>query len=131
MRNKCSKVCSEYTISKEHFQNLKFINLEQNGIDSWDEIVGFRNLPNLRRITVSKNSIKEIYYKPGFNDLYMLTFEDNLINNWKTFDAINEYKAIRTLRCTGNPILEQAATHHHSRQTVVGRVKYVKYLNGS
>jgi len=58
---------------------LKFINLEQNGIESWDELAGFRNLPVLKRMTVSKNKIREIYYKPGFNDLYMITLEDNLI----------------------------------------------------
>lgn len=75
----CKKVCTKYQISKEYFKNLKFINLEQNGIESWDELAGFRNLPVLKRMTVSKNKIREIYYKPGFNDLYMITLEDNLI----------------------------------------------------
>jgi hypothetical protein len=68
---------------------LKFINVEQNGIESWDELIGFRNLPVLKRITVSKNKIKEIYHKPGFYDLYMLTMEDNLISEWNSFYALN------------------------------------------
>lgn len=68
---------------------MKFINAEQNGIESWDEIIGFRNLPSIRRLTVSKNKIKEIYYRPGFKWLYMISLEDNLINDWKSFDALN------------------------------------------
>ena len=68
---------------------MKFINLEQNGIESWDEVIGFRNLPNMRRLTVSKNRLTNIYYKPGFNDLYMVAIEDNLIMDWKSFDALN------------------------------------------
>jgi hypothetical protein len=63
--------------------------LNKNGIESWDELIGFRNLPVLKRITVSKNKIKEIYHKPGFYDLYMLTMEDNLISDWSSFDALN------------------------------------------
>lgn len=68
---------------------MKFINLEQNGIESWDEVIGFRTLPNLRRLTVSKNRLQDIYYKPGFTWLYMIAIEDNLINSWKSFDALN------------------------------------------
>ena len=87
---------------------MKFINVEQNGIESWDELIGFRNLPVLKRITVSKNKIKEIYHKPGFYDVYMLTMEDNLISDWSSFDALNQFKQLSVLRCGGNPVLEKA-----------------------
>jgi len=99
-------ICSKYTIpAKDHFKNLKFINLEENGIESWDEVIEFRKLDFLKRLTLSKNRIKNIYYKPGFRDLFMLTIEDNLIDNWKAFDAISEFPQIRNLRASGNPIL--------------------------
>jgi len=106
VRNNCSKICSEYDISKDHFRNLKFINLEQNGIESWDELIGFRILPVLKRLTVSKNYLKSVYYKHGFQDLYMVNIDDNLLNDWKAFDALNEFKQIKFVRSTGNPILE-------------------------
>ena len=82
VKNNCSKISSIGKVPKEHFKLLKFINLEDNNIESWDEIVEFRHLPSLKRITLNKNKIKDIYYKPGFNELYMLSIEDNLINNW-------------------------------------------------
>lgn len=86
MKNNCSKICSLYKIPKEHFKLLKFINLEDNGIESWDEVVEFRTLPNLKRLTLNRNRIREVYAKPGFTNLYMLSIEDNLIDNWKSFD---------------------------------------------
>jgi Leucine-rich repeat (LRR) protein len=60
VRCNCTHVSTKYQISKEYFKNLKFLNLEQNGIESWDELLGFRNLPVLKRLTISKNKIREI-----------------------------------------------------------------------
>ena len=91
VRNQCSKISSLYKIPKVHFKLLKFINLEDNGIESWDEIVEFRHLESLKRLTLNKNRIQSIYYKPGFNELYVLSIEDNLINNWDSFNALNEF----------------------------------------
>ena len=62
VRNNCKHICSQFTIKKDYFKNLKFINLEQNGIESWDEVTGFRVLQNLKRLTMTKNLLKEIKY---------------------------------------------------------------------
>jgi len=78
-------------VPRDHFKHLKFLNLEGNHIESWDEVVEFRVLPNLKRLTLNKNRIRSLYYKPGFNDLYMLSMEENLIDNWASFDALNEF----------------------------------------
>ena len=120
VRCNCRHISSKYAISKENFKHLKFLNVEQNGIESWDEIIGFRALPVLKRLTLSKNKIREIYYKPGFNDLYMVTIEDNLLDNWASFDALNQFKGITSLRCTGNPVLEKAGIA--GRNTVISRL---------
>jgi Ubiquitin-like domain len=129
VRCNCKHVSTKYQISKDYFKNLKFLNLEQNGIETWDELVGFRNLPVLKRLTVSKNKIKEIYYKPGFYDVYMITLEDNLISEWKTFDALNEFKKISVIRCGGNPVIEKAG--QAGRNTVIARMQFLKSVNGS
>jgi Leucine-rich repeat (LRR) protein len=65
---------------------MKFINLEANGIASWEEVSEFRNLPNLKRLTLNKNPIKNVIYKPGWRDLLMLSMEDCQIDNWHSFD---------------------------------------------
>jgi hypothetical protein len=83
----------------------------------------------LKRLTVSKNRIREIYHKPGFNDLYMIAIEDNLISDWATFDALNQFKQITNIRCGGNPILEKAGPM--ARNTVISRMQFLKNVNGS
>lgn len=110
VRNNCNKICTQYEINEEHFQNLKFLNVEQNEIESWDELIGFRVLPWLRRLTFSKNKIKEIYYKHGFPEVYMVAMEDNLFSDWKAFDALNQFKQVKVLRSHGNPIFETLGT---------------------
>jgi hypothetical protein len=88
----------------------------------------------MRRLTVSKNKIKDIYYKPGFPWLYMVAIEDNLINNWKAFDELNKYKSITTMRCGGNPIFEmneKDKNAQNGRQVVIARMQFLKHLNGS
>lgn len=89
----------------------------------------------LKRLTISKNKIREIYYKPGFQDLYMVTMEDNLINSWKTFDELNKFKNITHLRCSGNPILESQGSLPQqiglARNIVISRLQFLRNINGS
>ena len=89
--NNCNIIASQYPIPRDHFKLLKFLNLQGNNIESWDEVSEFRVLPNLKRLTLNKNRIRSIYYKPGWRDLYMLSMEDNLIDNWESFDQLNEF----------------------------------------
>ena len=55
--NRCSYIFSQYKLPKDDFKLLKFINLEDNGIMSWDEVDEFRKLKNLKRLTLNKNHI--------------------------------------------------------------------------
>jgi len=89
--NHCSIIFSQYQLPKEHFKLLKFINLEENGIASWDEVDEFRKLKNLKRLTLNKNFIKTIHYRPGWPELYMLSIEDNPIDQYASIDAISEF----------------------------------------
>lgn len=107
VRNQCSQICTKYVVPKDHFKILRFINLEENGIESWDEVDGFRTLPNLQRLTLNKNKIKNITYKQGWKQVYMISIEDNLIDNWESFDQIGEFPMVKNLRVTGNPIMDK------------------------
>jgi Leucine-rich repeat (LRR) protein len=89
--NQCSRIFSEYQLPKEHFKLLKFVNLEGNGILSWDEVEEFRKLKNLKRMTLNKNFIKKINYKAGWPELYMLSIEDNDIETHGSLDALNDF----------------------------------------
>ena len=122
VKNNCSVILSKYNLPKEHFKLLKFINLEQNGIASWDEVSDFRNLPNLKRLTLNKNPIKNIYFKPGWRDLYMLSIEDCQIDNWHSFDQLNEFPGIKQMRVNGNPIMSKEIGGERAREIAIARV---------
>ena len=110
MRNNCKKICSEYKIEpkKGYWKNLRYLNLEQNGIESWDELAGFRVLDDLQHLIVNKNSLTSIYRKPGFRNLISLSFEDNQIFDWKTFDQLNDFDTpLKQIRCYGNPLFNE------------------------
>ena len=65
-QNQCSRIFTQFKLPKEHFKLLKFVNLEENGIESWDEVDEFRRLPNLKRLTLNKNKISNITYRQGW-----------------------------------------------------------------
>lgn len=37
-KNDCKEVSSKYEIDPKAWKNLKYLNLEENGIENWDEI---------------------------------------------------------------------------------------------
>merc|ERR1712151_393622 len=89
--NKCSKIFSIYKAPKEHFNKLAMINLEDNNIESWDEVIEFRHLENLQKLILSRNKIPNIYHKDGFKQLFMLSIDKNSIDNWSSIDVLNQF----------------------------------------
>jgi Leucine-rich repeat (LRR) protein len=97
--------------------------LEENGINSWDEVEEFRKLKNLKRLTLNKNHIKKINYKMGWPELYVLSIEDNPIETFESIDALNEFPQVRNLRITGNPIMQ--AAEERSREYIIARTQFL------
>jgi hypothetical protein len=65
------------------------LNLEDNGIESWEELTGFRHIPDFYKLILNKNKIPEVIMTNGWPCLEYLSIEDNLISDWKTFDVLN------------------------------------------
>lgn len=84
---------------------MKYLNLEDNNITDWDEVQGFKSCPVFYNLGLAKNKIRTIQYKPGFRELYSVSLDDNLIDNWHAIDMLNEYRFIKRLRIANNPIL--------------------------
>lgn len=121
-KNQCSHIFTQYKLQKEHFKLLKFVNLEENGIDNWDEVDEFRRLPNLKRLTLNKNHIQKIVYRQGWPQLYVLSIEDNAIDNFQAFDQLNEFPMIKNIRANGNPIM---TTNDHAREIIIARTQFL------
>ena len=48
----------------------------------------------------------------------MLSIEDNLIENFKVFDQLNEFPMIKNIRVNGNPIMH---SNDRAREIVIAR----------
>jgi hypothetical protein len=55
-------------------------------------------------LTLNKNRIKSIYAKDGFRSLDTLAINDNLLDSWTSFDELNNFPCIKSLKASGNPI---------------------------
>lgn len=82
---------------------------------------------------MNKNLIKEIYFKPGFRSLTQLSFDDNLISTWKTFDELNQFESmISQIRCQNNPITqEKDDSVKRAKQIAISRMQFLKKYNGT
>ena len=131
VRNNCSTIFSKYKLPKDDFKLMKFINLEANGIASWEEVAEFRHLPNLKRLTLNKNPIKKVICQPGWRELLMLSMEDCQLDNWNSFDQLNEFPTLKQLRVNGNPIMRKEIGGERAREIAIARVQFVYIFNGS
>jgi hypothetical protein len=52
----------------------------------------------------------------------MLSMEDCLIDNWRTFDQLNEFPKIKQLRINGNPIMNKELGGDKAREIAIARV---------
>jgi len=129
-RNNCNKISSEYEISKDVWRHLKYINLEENNIDDWEEIQGFRKLNKMKKLGLGVNQIKHVHYRPGFPELMTIDLYENLIDSWEAIDQLNEYKELRRLRISDNPITS-TEKKDKVRQQILARIQYLQYLGGS
>ena len=61
--------------------------------------------------------------------MYCLSLDDNLIDNWTSIDALNEYHGIRRLRISNNPILATEG-EVNARSKIIAKIKYLDRYRG-
>ncbi|CAG8521457.1 5927_t:CDS:10 [Dentiscutata erythropus] len=118
------------------FVKLKVLNLESNGIDSWDTIAFFSDLPCLETLFLNNNLIERIFYtkenenSKGFSKLQYLNVNENKINDWNSIDELNKFPSLNELRIKKNPFLDNEKPTE-ANMSIIGRIKGLSALNGS
>ncbi|OEL16397.1 Tubulin-folding cofactor E [Dichanthelium oligosanthes] len=126
------------------FNTLRLLNLEDNHIDSWDEIVKLSYLKGLEQLHVNKNRIKHVKYPSNlpshgplddasavpFENLQVLLLGSNEIDDFSSVDSLNLFPSLRDVRLSDNPIADPAKGGA-PRFVLVARLGKVKILNGS
>lgn len=114
------------------FPRLQLLDLEDNNISDWEEVMHLSHLPCLRHLWLGGNQLQRINLQPGstaFQHLQTILLRDNTLSSWGDVDSINRLISITDLRLSGNPILNDA--RGGGRYEVVARVQGLAMLNGS
>ncbi|XP_058090068.1 tubulin-folding cofactor E [Magnolia sinica] len=133
----------------EGFDLLRLLNLEDNCIDMWDEIVKFSQLRSLQQLHLNKNNLKHIFYpkciprcdsltgnemqgkgiKP-FENLQCLLLGGNKIEDLESVDSLNFFPSLKDVRLSDNPVADPGKGGI-PRFVSIARLAKVQILNGS
>ncbi|KAF3790190.1 Tubulin-folding cofactor E [Nymphaea thermarum] len=125
----------------EGFEHLRILNLEDNLIGLWDEIMKFSQLKSLEQLRLSKNNFKSISYPAvcphhdsvhgePFKNLCCLLLGGNKIEDLASVDSLNHFPNLRDVRLSDNPIVDPAKGGIQ-RFVLIARLTNVTMLNGS
>ncbi|XP_025807024.1 tubulin-folding cofactor E [Panicum hallii] len=144
MSNKLKMIMTPDGKFVQGFNALRLLNLEDNNIDSWDEIVKLSYLKSLEQLHLNKNRIKLVKYPSNhpshgplddasavpFENLQVLLLGSNEIDDFSSVDSLNLFPSLRDVRLSDNPIANPAKGGA-PRFVLVARLGKVKILNGS
>ncbi|RVW33183.1 Tubulin-folding cofactor E [Vitis vinifera] len=131
------------------FDYLRLLNLEDNHIAEWDEILKLSQLRSLEQLHLNKNHLKHIFYpdsdaihqllngidslekgcKP-FQNLHCLLLGGNNIEDLASVDSLNSFPMLKDIRLSENPVADPGRGGI-PRFVLIARLSKVEILNGS
>ncbi|CAN0928032.1 Tubulin-folding cofactor E [Linum grandiflorum] len=135
--------------SVQRFDSLRLLNLEDNCIAEWDEIITISMLRSLEHLQLNKNRLKNVFYPDDaavkktlngsesqkkccipFENLRCLLLASNNIGDLASIDSLNLFPNLMDIRISENPITEPTSGGI-PRYVLVARLSKVELLNGS
>ena len=108
---------------------MKLLNLENNILESWDDILVLCGIPHLEALYLHGNPIKNISFTTGdFVNLKTLNVNDTCLNDWMHIHNLNLFPSLTEIRLKDVPILENISD---VPATLTARLGKVLVLNGS
>ncbi|GAA0149380.1 chaperone [Lithospermum erythrorhizon] len=149
MGNNLTEITPTSSSTVQGFDSLRFLNLEDNNISSWDEIVKLSQLKCLTKLFLNKNSLDSIWYphdkalpEPGnsqdllekrcvpFENLSCLLLGGNEIEDLSSTEALNSFPNLIETRLSENP-LSDPGRGGVPRYVLIACLAKVKILNSS
>nr|XP_043615247.1 tubulin-folding cofactor E [Erigeron canadensis] len=137
MGNKIREITPTSSKVVQGFDSLRILNLEDNYIADWGEILKLSQLKCLEQIHLNKNNIEHIWYPSTdelscnpFQSLRCLLIGGNKIEDVASIDTLNLYPALVDIRCSENPATDPKRGGV-ARFALISRLAKVKVLNGS
>ncbi|KRT78354.1 hypothetical protein AMK59_6524 [Oryctes borbonicus] len=112
------------------FKNLKVLDLENNLIEDWNEILKLRVITNLEQLSIENIGLKIIRFSETpnsniFPNLKKLILTNNLLNDWESVGELNKLQNLEELKFLNNPILETENSNTRT-QLVVAKIASLK-----
>lgn len=127
----CKNLCSDL-VPISHPQ-LQLLNLESNGISSWSQVSScFQHLPNLEKLILNDNFLREIVYEGGFLRLTGLSLTRNHLQSWDSIHEIAKFPSgVTELRISHNSDLQGNLSVTLFRSHAIARLPTLTSLNGA
>ncbi|KAK7303533.1 hypothetical protein RJT34_14440 [Clitoria ternatea] len=143
MKNNISRILPTSSSMVQGFDSLRLLNLEDNCIAEWNEIVKLSHLRCLEQLYLNKNCLNSLFYpdngeqyesevtcyKP-FQNLRCLLLGDNNIGDLASVDSLNLFPNLVDIRLSGNPIAD-SLRGGVPRFVLIARLANIKMFNGS
>ncbi|GMH03959.1 hypothetical protein Nepgr_005798 [Nepenthes gracilis] len=141
MGNKIGEITPISSAVVRGLDSLRLLNLEDNCISEWGEILKLCELKSLERLHLNKNSLNRIFYpcndltnetldgKP-FRNLDCLLLGANSIEDLESVNSLNSFPRLTDIRLTENPVADPGRGGI-PRFVLIARLAKVEVLNGS
>ncbi|XP_021758179.1 tubulin-folding cofactor E-like [Chenopodium quinoa] len=140
MGNKISEI-KPTSATAQSFGSLRILNLEENCISEWGEVLKLSELTSLEQLHLSKNNISKVFYPftnsmdksthiEAFQNLRCLLLGANCISDLDSVDSINSFPSLTDVRLSENPIADPGRGGI-PRFALIARLAKVEVLNGS
>ncbi|KAL9267953.1 Tubulin-folding cofactor E-like protein [Drosera capensis] len=141
MGNQISEITPASSNIIQGFDSLRVLNLEENCISEWDEILKLSELASLEQLHLNKNSLHSVFYpcnkrtnesldRTPFKQLSCLLLGANRIADLDSVDALNSIPRLTDIRLSENPISDPGKGGI-SRFALIARLAKIEVLNGS
>ncbi|KAK9750470.1 hypothetical protein RND81_02G199600 [Saponaria officinalis] len=141
MRNKISEITPTSSGNVQGFDSLRVLNLEDNCISEWNEIVKLSELPKLEQLHLNKNNLSQVFYPSdnsthtscssvAFQHLRCILLGGNNITDVESVDSLNSFPSLTEVRLSENPIADPGCGGV-PRFVLIARLAKVEVLNGS
>ncbi|KAH9794663.1 Tubulin-folding cofactor E [Citrus sinensis] len=149
MGNSISEITPVSSPIMQGFDNLQLLNLEDNCIAEWSEILKLCQIRSLEQLYLNKNNLNRIYYPNNdtihelvsahesheesylpFQNLCCLLLGNNMIEDLASIDSLDSFPKLMDIRLSENPVSDPGRGGI-PRFAIIARLGKIKILNGS
>ncbi|CAO2828448.1 unnamed protein product [Amaranthus hypochondriacus] len=140
MGNKISEI-TPVSNFVQGFSSLRILNLDENCISDWSEVLKLSTITSLEQLHLSKNNISRVFYpltesnngsssNGAFQNLHCLLLGANNIADLASVDSLNSFPRLTDVRLSENPVADPGRGGI-PRFVLIARLKKFEVLNGS